>query len=223
MTNPADTFDTASASSIPTLAPASPRLSRIAIGLGLIAACATWALWPVSGIEKSLAQAIPNSPAAFESEKVDANKSPQQSTAFTDLDTDAFRTPLWVIPPPPPPPPAPPEPPKPLPPLKLQLISITQETANADASGKPLSRFAAVFYDPDKDMLITVREGMQLADRRQVGAITASSVEIREADGRKGAGSPDNQSPRAGATRIMRLHELPSGDVASPRTGGQSK
>lgn len=223
MTNPAYTFNTSSASSIPTRAPASPRLSRIAIGLALIAASATWAMWPVNGIANSLAQAIPNSPAAFESEKVDTNKSPLQSTASTGLDTDAFRTPLWVIPPPPPPPPAPPEPPKPLPPLKLQLISITQETANADALGKPLSRFAAVFYDPDRDMLITVHEGMQLEDRRQVGAITASSVEIREADGRTGSASSGSPSPRAGATRIIRLHEQPSGDVALPRIGGQAK
>lgn len=73
--------------------------------------------------------------------------------ASVPLDEAAFRLPLWVAPPPPPPPPDAPE--KELNPLpfKLQLLAIVPEG----------DRWKALFYDPDKDKIVSAREGEWLA------------------------------------------------------------
>src|SRR6185503_5326007 len=74
--------------------------------------------------------------------------------AVASLDISAFRAPLWVAPsaPPPPAPAAPPPPPRP--PFRLQLLAVFRDNG--------LDR--ALFYDPDRDRLVSVAEGQTIAD-----------------------------------------------------------
>lgn len=122
---------------------------------------------------------------------LDASAPAPEVARLAVLDTHAFATPLWVTPPAPPAPPPTPAPPPPPPPLKVQLIAIVQNPA---APEQPPS---ALFYDPDADRLVTLKEGDQIAGRT-IQRITSLGVELREGGGTRTLALSDVPAPAGG-------------------------
>jgi hypothetical protein len=115
------------------LPPAPPGLATGAA----LALAAAWAFWPLGPTRVPVPEIHQGSPT---------------QVAFTPLDEAAFRLPLWVAPPPPPieePPAKEPTPP----PFRLQLLALVPEGEG----------WKALFYDPEKDKIVSAREGESLA------------------------------------------------------------
>ena len=131
------------------------RPARLAM-TGSLGASAAWALWPLR--TSDLVPAL-------------AGETPQTApeTAVAELDTSAFRAPLWISAPPPPPPAAAPAAP---PPLKLQLLAVVREGG----------QYRAMLYDPDSDRILVAAEGERLG-ARTLERVTAAGVQIRDASG----------------------------------------
>lgn len=127
---------------------------------GVVAACAAWALWPLSS-------------APIEPPALYAAPRPLPSDVRLALDLDAFRVPIWVAEPPPPPPSVAPARPPPAAPLRLQLLAITREG----------DRLCAVLYDPDSDRLHVVGDG-EVVTGRTVEHVLADAVSFRDSGGR---------------------------------------
>jgi hypothetical protein len=100
---------------------------------------------------------------------IEAPKPKAEPIALVSLDSEAFRAPLWVAPPPLPPP-APPAPPPP--PLRLQLLAVVHEDGV----------YKAMLYDPDADKILVAAAGDSPAGKK-VEQVTANSVKIRDATG----------------------------------------
>ncbi|MBX3322241.1 MAG: hypothetical protein KF757_10815 [Phycisphaeraceae bacterium] len=123
----------------------------------VLVAVSIWSLWPLAAVEfEMLAQQATEPPAA---------------AAREALDQAAFAAPIWYVAPPPVAVAAP-KPPPPPPPLKLQLIAIIYE------GGSP----RAVLYDPDRDAMISVGVGQEVARGRVIESIDPSTVVVRDAE-----------------------------------------
>lgn len=132
--------------------------------LTFIAVCGVWALWPQS--TASIDVTASPQPIA---EPAEASPAPTESAAPFDL--AAFNAPLWINPPKPvvakAEPPAPPPPP-----MRAQLLAITN-----GGTGGELHR--AIFYDQDKDTLVTVGVGDMVVGRSVV-AVDAAGVTLSQ-------------------------------------------
>lgn len=129
------------------------RAAWLAIPAGLAAA---WAFWPMRSPGLSSTDAVRSSEVGHDA-------------GATSLDLGAFRSPLWITPPPPPPPPAPPPVP---PPVRLQLLAVIHEEGV----------YKAVLYDPDADRVVVVAQGETLGTRT-VERVTEAGVQIRDGSG----------------------------------------
>lgn len=171
----------------------------VIIALCAILATGAWSLWPLGAL-----RAASSALAAIDgSENAASNTGPTTSTN-PSLDTTAFRTPIWVVPPPPPPPPTPPAPPPPPPPLKLQLIAIRNEEG----------RLVAIVFDPDQNKLLSLVDGETIAGRT-VERVTPLAVELRgfgatQALSLKPGNGLDSPSSEHGVTSESR-RDLPAG------------
>jgi hypothetical protein len=112
---------------------------------------------------------VPLHAPTIEASNVDAPKPKAEPIALAALDSEAFRAPLWVAPPPPSAPAAPPAPP---PPLRLQLLAVVHEGGV----------YKAMLYDPDADRILVAAQGDSPAGKK-VEQVTANSVKIRDATG----------------------------------------
>lgn len=158
------------------LARAQRRTKRVAaFAITAVTIAGVWAFWPARNASGSQDLGAPPKPTTeLSSAAVLATTEP--------INLAAFDAALWIDPPAPIVDAAPTPPPAPAP-LRAQLIAIAGSVSSATPStgadsGRTLS---AIFYDPDADVLRTLRTGDRI-DGRTIDAIDAHGVTISLAD-----------------------------------------
>jgi hypothetical protein len=178
---------------------------------------AVWALWPMQSMGP-IGPMGPMGPETTEANRPSGSKpttesssSASSSKAAAPLNLAAFNAPLWVNPPVPAA--AKPETPPPPPAMRAQLIAITHSTDPTNSGHR------AIFYDEEKDALITVTVGDTIVGRRVV-AVDAQSVTLAadQNGGTASRGTLDSApgaSSSASSNTTQRLELRPPRDTRS--------
>lgn len=179
-----------------------------ACAITLVVAVGAWAFWPTvnaGDLERDTPAMTPND-----------RPNLYLQTPAKPLDLAAFDAALWIAPPAPvvataAPPPAPP------PALRAQLIAIASSIATSDAtsaSGASTTaatsapNLAAIFYDPDADVLRTLRTGDRI-DGRTINAIDRDGVTLSLGDTTQRLDlRPDSAKRHARGTALTAAQEL---------------
>ncbi|MBX3322444.1 MAG: hypothetical protein KF757_05585 [Phycisphaeraceae bacterium] len=136
----------------------SPRWVRhAAVCAGAVLTALVWSLWPLPSGEVVI--------------RTDEVAGLAHGLQLEPLDLSAFGVPIWYVAPPPVEVAAP-KPLPPPPPLKLQLIAIVDE------AGSP----RAVLYDPDRDVLVSVGVGQEIARGRIIESIDRLGIVVRDGE-----------------------------------------
>jgi hypothetical protein len=163
------------------------------LGLGFIISIAAWAFWP-------LHEQTPTASTSLES----LSKVQAVDSTLPPLNLAAFRTPIWIAPPPPLASPAPavlasntPVAPL-LPPFTAQLLAIVGRTSFS-GSVSATDAYEAIFYDPVADKIVHAAAG-DVVSQRLVTRVTAHEVVISESASGKSSAS-------SGPERTLTLRE----------------